>query len=239
MLRSLNTQSIVVSVTYATPNSIRTPISTISNTSQDPRQYVPASGQTWTSLEKEQQLQKNSLETDEHDERIHYITTKPLTPAELPPGLSDSSTTRKQLGIGQRAILLQTGQGNILWDLVAFLNAETIDFINSKGGLKAIVISHPHFYTTHLEWATVFNCPVYMSKDDASWLNREDRDGVRKLVSGVSAIEEVGGEVKMIQCGGHFEGSCVALWEKKLFIADTFMSVPVRPLPLSTTSYTR
>jgi len=50
---------------------------------------------------------------------------------------------------------------------------------------------------------------------------------VRKLVKGVTEIEEVAGEVKMIQCGGHFEGSSVALWERKLFIADTFMSVPV------------
>jgi glyoxylase-like metal-dependent hydrolase (beta-lactamase superfamily II) len=152
-----------------------------------------------------------------------------LTPAELPPGLSDSTSTRKQVGIGQRAILIQTSQGNILWDLVAFLNPETIEFINSKGGLTAIVISHPHFYTTHLEWATVFGCHVYMSKDDEEWLNREDKDGVRKLVSGVTEIEEVGGEVKMVQCGGHFDGSSVLLWEKKLCIADTFMSVPVSP----------
>jgi glyoxylase-like metal-dependent hydrolase (beta-lactamase superfamily II) len=38
----------------------------------------------------------------------------------------------------------------------------------------------------------------------------------------------VGGEVRAIQCGGHFDGSLVLLWEKKLFIADTIMSVPVR-----------
>jgi glyoxylase-like metal-dependent hydrolase (beta-lactamase superfamily II) len=123
--------------------------------------------------------------------------------------------------------LLQTAKGNVLWDLVAFLNPETIEFINSKGCLKAIVISHPHFYTTHLEWAKAFDCPVYVSKDDEEWLNREDTQGIRKLVSGVTEIEEVGREVKMIQCGGHFDGSSVALWEKKLFIADTFMSVPV------------
>jgi hypothetical protein len=94
--------------------------------------------------------------------------------------------------------------------------------------LKAIVISHPHFYTTHLEWAKIFKCPVYVSSDDAEWLNREDKDGVRKWIKGVKEIEEVGGDVKAIQCGGHFDGSLVLLWEKKLFIADTIMSVPVR-----------
>lgn len=127
--------------------------------------------------------------------------------------------------------MLQTSHGNVLWDCIALLNPETIDFINSKGGLKAIVISHPHFYTTHLEWADAFGCPVYICQDDAEWLNREDKTGVRKLVRGVTPIEEVGGEVKMVQCGGHFEGSSVAHWEGKLFIADTFMSVPVGFLP--------
>jgi glyoxylase-like metal-dependent hydrolase (beta-lactamase superfamily II) len=49
------------------------------------------------------------------------------------------------------------------------------------------------------------------------------------LVKGVADIEEVGSEAKMVQCGGHFDGSSVLWWEKKLFIADTFMSVPVSP----------
>lgn len=30
----------------------------------------------------------------------------------------------------------------------------------------AIVISHPHYYTTHLEWADAFDCPVYLSWED-------------------------------------------------------------------------
>lgn len=117
----------------------------------------------------------------------------------------------------------------MLWDLVALLNAETIEFIKGKGGLQAIVISHPHFYTTHLEWAKVFACPVYMARDDEEWVNRVDTEGVRRFVSGVAEVQEVGGEVKVVQCGGHFDGSSVLYWagEGKLFIADTFMSVPV------------
>jgi glyoxylase-like metal-dependent hydrolase (beta-lactamase superfamily II) len=114
----------------------------------------------------------------------------------------------------------------VLWDLVAFIDAATVDFIQSKGGLNAIVISHPHFYTTHLEWARIFSCPVYLASDDTSWLSRADDGGVRKWVQGVQAIDEVGGAVTAIQCGGHFDGSMVLHWEGKLFIADTFMSVP-------------
>lgn len=189
---------------------------------------MPPSGQSWTSLEKEVGLQKNSYETDPHDPRIHYISTLPLVPSELPIGLAELSTVRKQLGIGQRAILLQTPAGNILWDCTALLDQPTIDFIMSKGGLKAIAISHPHFYTTHLEWARAFDCPVYMSRDDEQWLNRKDVEGRRKLVRGVTPIEEVGSQVTMIQAGGHFDGSSFLLWERKLFIADTMATVLVR-----------
>jgi glyoxylase-like metal-dependent hydrolase (beta-lactamase superfamily II) len=68
---------------------------------------------------------------------------------------------------------------------------------------------------------------VYVSSDDKEWLNREDKDGVRKWIKGVQEIEEVGGQAKAIQCGGHFDGSLVLHFDKKLFIADTMMSVPV------------
>ena len=32
------------------------------------------------------------------------------------------------------------------------LDSATIALINGLGGLKAIAISHPHFYTTMVEW---------------------------------------------------------------------------------------
>lgn len=52
-----------------------------------------------------------------------------------------------QFGIGQSARLIQTPEGNVLWDLVAYLDEDTVKRIEELGGLKAIVISHPHFYT--------------------------------------------------------------------------------------------
>jgi glyoxylase-like metal-dependent hydrolase (beta-lactamase superfamily II) len=163
---------------------------------QDPRQFVPATGQTWTSLSASQGLQKNIFETHDLDPRIHFITTKPIPAADLP---ASTTPATRQLGIGQRAILIQTPRGNVLWDLVAFIDTDTVSFINKLGGLDAIVISHPHFYTTHLEWARIFQCPVYVASDDVEWLDRAD----------------------------DFDGSLVLWWEEKLFIADTMMSVPV------------
>ncbi|KAL5376354.1 hypothetical protein DPSP01_010580 [Paraphaeosphaeria sporulosa] len=192
----------------------------------DPRQYVPPSGQQWTSLNNERSSQKNEFTTDPHDPRIHYITTTPTAPSRttMPAGLSESTSTTKQLGIGERAILLQTSSGNVLWDLVAWLDDATVAFIKSKGGLQAIVISHPHFWTTHLEWARVFGCPVYLQEADQEWIQRkEDPQGLRHFISGETEILP---GVTSLQAGGHFPGSSFLHWDNKLFIADTMMSVP-------------
>ncbi|KAF2270613.1 hypothetical protein CC78DRAFT_528368 [Lojkania enalia] len=186
----------------------------------DPRQYVPPGGQSWSSLALEKGKHKNKIEQDKYDERIWFITTEP------------------KLGIGERTIFLQTPSGNILWDLISYLDQATIDFITSKGGLSAIVISHPHFYTTHLDWAKTFDCPVYTAAADAEWLNRKDPYEQRKLIEGQTKIIE---GVTAIQCGGHFDGSMVLHWDDKLFIADTMMSVPSglyhKDRPPGTSSY--
>ena len=99
--------------------------------------------------------------------------------------------------------------------------------IKALGGLKAIVISHPHFYTTHLVWAEIFNCPVYTAVEDEEWFSRDDSEpGCRRLLK--SGREEILQGVTVVTVGGHFPGSLVLLWEEHLFHADTLMTVPVR-----------
>lgn len=136
--------------------------------------------------------------------------------------------TEPKFGIGQRAILIQTDNGNVLWDCLTYLDRETIDFVKSKGDLKAIVISHPHYYSTHLDWAKEFDCPVYTAKDDEEWFNRTDQHGRRKLIS--DGTREIIHGVTAIKTGGHFPGSLILHWDNKLMIADSFVTVPVNPL---------
>lgn len=143
-------------------------------------------------------------------------------------------TTEPKVGIGQRAFFLQTPSGNVLWDLIAYLDEETVEFIQRKGGLKAIVISHPHYYTTHLDWARTFGCPVYVAREDEEWLCQKDEVGVRKFIEGQREVIVDG--IEAIKVGGHFPGSLVLLWEKKLFIADTIVTTPVRLLSSATAS---
>lgn len=99
--------------------------------------------------------------------------------------------------------------------------------IKSRGPLRAIIISHPHYYTTHLVWARAFHVPIYTSAEDASWFDRADdsTSPCRRLIK--TNTEVVLPEVTAIKTGGHFPGSLVLHWDKHLLIADTFVTVPV------------
>lgn len=97
----------------------------------DPRQFVPRTGQAFTTLgELRRTGYKNKWEMLDGDDRFWSIWTEP------------------KFAIGQRAILIRTPHGNILWDCITLIDGETVEWINSLGGLGAIVISHPHYYTT-------------------------------------------------------------------------------------------
>jgi len=111
---------------------------------EEERQYVPPRGQTWTALPALQQSHMNAFH--EYDSGIIGIGAG--------------------FAIGQRALLVRTEGGNILWDCVATLDPATVSLIKGMGGLKAIAISHPHFYTTMNEWAQAFNCPIHLNAAD-------------------------------------------------------------------------
>jgi hypothetical protein len=97
----------------------------------DPRQFVPPSGQAFTTLgEMSRKEYRNKWKCLADDDRFWSLWTEP------------------KFAIGQRAILIKTPLGNILWDCITYLDRETVEWINELGGLAAIVISHPHYYTT-------------------------------------------------------------------------------------------
>jgi glyoxylase-like metal-dependent hydrolase (beta-lactamase superfamily II) len=139
---------------------------------------------------------KNVFKQDEIDQRIFSIFTTP------------------QFAIGQRAVFIKTETGNILWDCISLLDQETIDFIQSHGGLAAIAISHPHFYSTHLDWAREFNCPVYLAAEDKEWLNRRDPEGQRIFMEDNTQTILAG--ATMVKLGGHFPGSSVLHWNNNI-----------------------
>ena len=157
---------------------------------EEERQYVPAGGQGWTTLDKLKVSHRNSWR--EYEKGVTGLGTDP------------------NFAIGQRAILLETPNGNVLWDCIAFLDEATIATIKARGGLKAIAISHPHFYTTNGRWAEAFDCPVYLHAADKTWvLNPHDR---LKYWDGDN--HPILPDVTLIRTGGHFPGGTVLHWGK-------------------------
>ncbi|KAK3310258.1 beta-lactamase-like protein [Chaetomium strumarium] len=186
----------------------------------DPRQYTPPSGQSFTTLadlrsssagEDQRQRHNEFLPLIQDDPRFTCIVTKPA------------------FAIGQRAILIRTPRGNVLWDCVSYIDDDTVARVsNEMGGIQAMVISHPHFYSTHLEWAERFGCPVYLAREDRGWLARRDEQR-QVFLDGVETRVEINGEdtgVRVVKLGGHFPGSLVLLYDGHLFTADTLMMTP-------------
>ena len=155
----------------------------------DERQYVGLNGQAWTTLDELRRERANELHAPE-------------------PGLTQI-LTKPAFAINQRAHLVEAPGGNILWDCIALLDDATAAFVRGRGGLAGIAISHPHYYTTMVEWSRAFdNVPVYLHTADRQWVSRPDAclrfwDGDRQaLHDGIT----------LIRCGGHFEGGSVLHW---------------------------
>lgn len=177
----------------------------------DPRQYVPPTGQSFTTLK--------DLTTS--PENYHNV----FTPLEADPRLISIHTIPK-VAIGQRAILIRTASGkNILWDCVTYLDVATIARINNLGGLHAIVISHPHYYSTHAQWSEAFGgIPVYTAAEDKEWFAITSSHN--EFLPESQTEFDIGTGVKAIKLGGHFPGSLVLLFASRLLIADTLVTTP-------------
>jgi glyoxylase-like metal-dependent hydrolase (beta-lactamase superfamily II) len=155
----------------------------------DQRQYIGANGQEWTLLEIVQQTHHNTFTA-------------------LLPGLT-SIVTEPGFAIGQRAHWVETPHGNYLWDCIALIDQATIDAIQAKGGLNAIALSHPHYYSTIVEWSRAFgDIPVYIHAADREWVTRPD-EHIRFWEGESHALTD---GLSLVRCRGHFPGSTVLHW---------------------------
>ena len=121
---------------------------------EDPRQYIPHDeGQVW--LEWTSFVRAHRADVRD-DNGILGIGCEP------------------SFAIGQRALLVQSAAGNVLWDCIALLDDDIVERIGAEGGLAAIAISHPHYYTAMVEWAQRFGCPIYLHEAERKWVMRPD-----------------------------------------------------------------
>lgn len=157
---------------------------------EEERQYVPPGGQSWTTLERLRIGHRNSFH--QYEVGIFGIGTEP------------------HFAIGQRALLVQTPNGNVLWDCIAFLDDATAAIVKSLGGVKAIAISHPHFYTTNAEWSRAFDAPVYLHAADKKWV-QTPHGGIKHWDGDTLDLMP---DVTLVRCGGHFPGGTVLHYGK-------------------------
>jgi glyoxylase-like metal-dependent hydrolase (beta-lactamase superfamily II) len=155
---------------------------------EDERQYIGWKGQEWLTLADLQKDHRNEIREEE-------------------PGLVGIGTT-PSFSIGQRALLVQTPQGNVLWDCLPLIDEATITRVKELGGISAIAISHPHYYSTVVEWSKAFNAPVYLHAADREWVMRPDP----AITFWEGETYPILGGLTLIRCGGHFPGGTVLHW---------------------------
>ena len=177
----------------------------------DERQYVPESGQVWTTLDELKVNHRNVI-------------------TEVEPNLFGIGTEPK-VAIGQRALLVKSAEGNILWDCTPLVTDEAVAQINALGGISAIALSHSHFLSSIVEWSDAFGgIPIYIHAADRDWVQRASPH----IVFWEGASHQLQNNITLIQCGGHFPGSSVLHWADgangngALLTGDTVYVVPDR-----------
>jgi hypothetical protein len=173
----------------------------------DVRQAVPPTGQAWTTLERLRITHVNGWR--KLREHLYEIRTQP------------------EFAIGQRALLALTPDGNVLWDCLALIDDTTVDLVKALGGISAIAISHPHYYSTMVEWAHAFGCPIWLHEADREWVQRGDPSV--SFWSGTTL--QLNAYTTLLKLGGHFPGATVLHWateEGTLLSGDVLQVTPDR-----------
>lgn len=125
----------------------------------------------------------------------------------IEPGLTGIGTF-PTFAIGQRALLVQTPGGNVLWDCISLLDETTITLVHALGGIAAIAISHPHYYSAMVEWSKAFHAPIFLHAADREWVMRPDPS----IIFWEGETHNLPGRLTLVRCGGHFAGGTVLHW---------------------------
>src|SRR4051794_35251907 len=173
---------------------------------EDARQWVPEDGQRWTTMDELAREHRNVVREDGE-----------LTGIGTDPGFA----------IGQRALLVPCDGRVVMWDCITLLDDVAAEAVEARGGLAAIAISHPHYYSAMVEWARRFGCPVLLHEADREGGMRPDP----AIEHWSGQARELGDGLTLIRCGGHFAGGTVlhrADGEGALLSGDIVQVIPDR-----------
>jgi hypothetical protein len=154
---------------------------------EDERQYVGWGGQQWTT--RSELTRDHATQLREEEPNLIGIGVEPA------------------VGIGQRALLVRTPHGNVLWDCIPLLDDAAREQITDFGGIHTICMSHPHFYGAHIDVADAFDARVLIPHADQQWIQRPSS----RIELFDDEIEPVPG-LTLARIGGHFDGAAVLHW---------------------------
>ena len=155
---------------------------------EDERQFVNWKGQTWIARD---DLVKSRKLVWRDDLGIPGIGIEP------------------SFAIGQRALLVPGRDGCVMWDCIPLATPEAVEYIRSLGGLKAVAVSHPHFYGAVADWSEAFGgAPLYLHGDDRAFVTRPHP----AIVPWTGDQHRISDDILLVRVSGHFPGATVMHW---------------------------
>ena len=136
------------------------------------------------------------------------------------------------VAIGQRLLVVETDEGNVLWDMIPLVDDAALEAVQARGEVRAVAISHPHYYSGMVEWSRALGrlqgaaVPILLHEADREWVQRPDPAVV--LWSG--DMRELWGGLTLLRLGGHFAGGTVLhdAARSTLLSGDIVMVIPDR-----------
>ena len=115
----------------------------------------------------------------------------------------------------------------MLWDMIPLVDDAAVEAVTARGKVRAIAISHPHYYSGMVEWSEALGgVPILVHEADREWIMRPDP----KIELWADDVKELGGGLTLLRLGGHFAGGTVLhdLNTSTLLSGDIVMVIPDR-----------
>ena len=150
---------------------------------------MPPRGQTWTTLDALRGGHMNAFQ--QHEPGVIGIGTTP------------------HFAIGQRAVLVQTPDGNVLWDCIALIDDATVALIKGLGGAAGDRDLASAFLHDH---GRVGAAPSAARLSARGRPRLGHAAGCRDQAFWDGETQTLWDGVTLVRCGGHFPGGTVLHW---------------------------
>ena len=103
-------------------------------------------------------------------------------------------------------LLAETPEGTVIWDMIPLVDDAAVEAVRARGEVRAIAISHPHYYSGMVEWSEALgDVPILLHEADREWIMRPDP----KIDLWSGDVKELCGGLTLLRLGGHYAGGTV------------------------------